>query len=399
MTNFLGSIIPPATWQTDNDPYFYWKITVQPPTLIGGFSVSLDTHPDLVIDTTEPDYQFAEDNLTSGKHTFYVLPFSSGKVWEEESLLSFEIWVDTESPIMSNLEPAPGAVIYNNNIPISCTLYDTHSGIDIFATTLTLNNENVLFDYDSKKETLVYKPTTLPEGKNTVLLKAIDAVGNSVVKGWEFVVDTQPPLGEILINAGQEITYSAYVSINIEVKDAASGIKNIYLSNDGVFDTELNKPYPYSPVISGWLLNEPDVNGLKTVYAKFQDYAGNLSETYKDRITLELRTPNTRIISGPATITEETEATFIYEGSRDGCLFSYRLDDLDWSEWQSANRAHFTGLAPGNHYFSVKSAFDLNGDGKITIDEEDATPAQWVWTIKSEAEIEKEEKKTLFWRR
>jgi hypothetical protein len=75
------------------------------------------------------------------------------------------------------------------------------------------------------------------------------------------------------------------------------------------------------------------------------------------------------------------------------------LDALEWSQWSAASAASFTGLSEGNHYFYVKSAFDLNGDGKFTIDEEDATPAQWVWNIKTKGKIEELPRKTLFWRR
>jgi len=399
-TDILGPLIPEATWQKDNDPYFYWQIDVVPFELIGGFSISLDTLPDLTVDTTQTSYEFSPDSIPSGKHTFYVLPYTSGKAWEQRNLLSFEIWVDTEPPIISQLQPSTGFITTDNHIPISSLLYDAHSGIDKVATTLTLNNQTLLFDYDAQKQALTYKPDApLSEGDNTVLLKAVDAVGNSVVNGWNFIVDTQPPTGSILINAGEAVTHSAYVSINIETQDSTTGIKNIYLSNDGVFDTELNQPLAYSPLISNWLLNAPDINGAKTVYVKFEDFAGNISGTYKDSIELELRTPDTRIISGPATVTESEDANFIYEDSKAGCLFSYKLDGLDWSDWQSSNKADFSGLTTANHYFYVKSGLDLNGDGKITIDEEDPTPAQWVWTIGPKGYLEKLRQRILFWRR
>jgi len=399
-TDVLGYPISEATWQTDNDPYFSWEIEIEPPELLTGFSVSLDTQPDTTIDTTSAFYQFPEDSITSGKHTFYVLPFTTGGLAKEGSLLKFEFWVDVDMPLINQLSPYPGAFISDSYAPITCYLYDADAGLDKNLTTLSLNNRTVYFDYDAQNRLLKFQPESpLSEGNNTVLLKAQDLVGNYALGGWNFIVDTQGPSGSILLNNGEEFTHSAYVFLNIQTEDAVSGVKYIYISNDGIFDTEMNHPEPYSPVISNWLVAEPDRDGLKTVYVKFQDAAGNLSPVYKDELTLKLKTPDTRIISGPAVVTAESGAEFKYEASRPGCQFSYKLDNLDWSQWSAAAAASFTGLNEGNHYFYVKSAFDLNGDGKLTIDEEDATLAQWVWNIKTTGKIEELPRKTLFWRR
>lgn len=400
-TEILGPLIPEATWQKDNDPYFYWNIITQPPERIKGFSISLDLPPDLIIDIDTTSYQFPDDDIISGKHTFFVLPFVTEGVAEQESLLKFNIWVDVDLPVINQIQPQAGTVISDNQIPISCYLADYHSGLDLNLTTLTLNNEMVIFNYDPETQILEFHPIpSWPEGRNTGLVKAYDLVGNYIVKGWDFIVDTQPPTGKILLNAGEEVTHSAYVFINIEVSDLVSGIKNIYISNDGIFDTELGHPYPYEPVIYNWLVSQPDVNGPKTVFVKFEDFAGNLSETYKDQITLRLLTPDTRIISGPTAVTEETSADFVFEASKPGCLFSFRLDNGVWSDWSSSSEAHFSGLSEGNHYFYVKSGFDLNADRQITIDEEDPTPSQWVWTMsRPEGYLERLRQRILFWRR
>ncbi len=395
----FGALIPEATWQKDNDPYFYWDILTVPANLIKGFSISLDNPPDLTIDTDSTSYQFPEHAIASGKHTFFVLPFVSKIIAVQDSLLKFDIWVDVDLPVINNLSPSPGQITPDNHIPISCYLFDQDSGLDLNLTTLTLNNETAPYQYDSKKQALNLEPQFLPEGRNTVLLKAVDAVGNYTVKAWEFIVDTQPPVGSILINNGQKITNSAYVSINIDCSDSVSGVKNIYISNDGVFDTELNHPYAYTPLIKDWLVSEPNLDGLKTVFVKFQDAAGNLSESFKAAITLKLLTPDTRIISGPASITKEVFADFIFEATKPGCLFRFKLDNQDWSEWSDSREAHFSGLAEGNHYFYVKAGFDLDQDKEITIDEEDATPASWVWAIKPEGLLEKLRERILFWRR
>jgi hypothetical protein len=267
-------------------------------------------------------------------------------------------------------------------------------------TNLSLNGTSVSYSYDEQSQMLVYTPSSAyPEGKNTILLTAYDNVGNYITKGWDFVVDTQAPSGSILINNGERVTSSPRVFLNLDAEDVVSGARYVYISNDGVFDTEINHPYPYSALISDWILSDPGNDGIKTVYVKFDDQAGNISSTYSAIIELKLLTPDTRIISGPASITNETGAEFRYEATKANSKFSYKLDNGEWSAWSSEQAIDFTGLSLGNHYFYVKSALDLNADAEFALDEEDPTPAQWVWTITSESELGKQKRKTLFWRR
>jgi hypothetical protein len=400
-TEIFGNSILEELWQQDNDPYFYWSLEAGiSPDLIKGFSVSLDTPPDTQIDTTDTSYQFPEDYIVSGKHTFYILPILVDGSADYDNQLEFDFWVDIDEPLVSQLEPTPELLTANNRIPIGCIVYDKDSGFDKTLTSIRINDSSVYFEYDAVSQKLSYVPSAaLPEGNNTILLKAYDLAGNSVAKAWDFRVDTQHPTGAISINNGEQVTHSPYVFINIRVEDIISGVKDIYLSNDGVFDVELDHAYPYAPVIYNWLLAEPDVDGRKTVYAKFKDASGNISGTYSAQIEMRRLSPDTRIISWPLSLTESNEAAFKFEASKPNCLFSYKLDNQDWSAWAVSTEASFSGLYEGNHYFSVKAAVDLNGEGQITIDEEDPTPAQWVWTVKSRGMLEKLRRRILFWRR
>ncbi len=398
-TDVLGEFIAQKTWTKDDDPYFYWQVVAVPTSLVAGFSWSMDKQPDFIINLRDQSYQFSQHSLSSGKHTFYVLPFTTEELWDNASQLSFEIWVDTEVPKIGSITPTPKATLAEKSARITCELDDTDSGIDPASITLTLNNNPVPCEFLAEKKVLQsQQDMILLEGINTVFLRACDNVGNCLTKGWEFLVDTSSPEGRILINNGDQITTSAYVNVNIIATDVISGIKYIYLSNDGVFDTELKTPFNYSPQITGWLLADPDVDGKKTVYAMFEDNLGNRSKTFTAEINLKLRTPDTRIISGPPPATEGTDAKFTFEASKPGCSFSYKLDNQGWSPWTDLQEASFSGLALGNHHFYVKSGYDTNGDGSITLDEEDPTPASWVWTVGKAEEIERL-RRTLFWRR
>ena len=397
-TEPLGVAIPEKTWVKDADPYFEWRVVIEPASLIKEFWVGFDVTPDGSTTSYKPSYQFPDNGAASGKHVFYVLPVLYTENPDPLVMLQYEIWLDHTPPSLTQVNPPAGTTITTFTTPVSCNAYDGESGLDLSATTFTINGSTNSFSYDEASHVLIANGG-MQEGKNSVMIKASDVVGNSVTRGWDFVVDTQPPSGTMLINAGETITHSAYVTINLDIKDTTSGVQSVFLSNDGVFDTEMQHPLAYQPVIPNWLLADPDTDGRKVVYAKFLDSAGNLSQTYTASITLKRLTPDTRIISGPDTLTDKKEADFVFEGSKPGCQFSYKLDNQGWTGWQETASVHFAGLAPGNHYFYVKAGYDANGDGQVTLDEEDATPAQWVWTIESAGVIEKIKQKILFWRR
>lgn len=401
LTEVLGPFIPPAVWQRDDDPYIYWGVLVEPSSLITGFSISLDGMPDSEPETSADFYQFADDSIPSGQHLIYVRPLlAEGVLQGDESVRTFELWVDTALPIINQLNPAAGSMINDNKITLSCHAADPESGIDTSTLKMSLNGVTQAVVYDSETQTLHSSSEVfMADGTNTVIVTVYDLAGNHVSQAWQFIADAQPPTGSLQVNGGAEVTYSAYVSLHLQAVDTVSGVSRVFISNDGIFDTELSGGYGYEPVITGWLVADPDVDGVKRVYVKFQDKAGNISATYSDEITMRRMTPDTRIISGPEAVTDETDARFTFEATRPGSLFSVSLDGSAWTAWAASQQASYTGLSKGNHYFFVKSGFDLNGDGRITVDEEDSTPAQRVWTIGEEGMEELIDQKTLYWKR
>ena len=75
-TSSSGSTISQNTWQSDDDPYFWWN----PPASdlsIQGYSVAVDGSPDDSIDTSNPWWPIPSDGLSNGTHTFYAKAYSS----------------------------------------------------------------------------------------------------------------------------------------------------------------------------------------------------------------------------------------------------------------------------------------------------------------------------------
>ncbi len=103
-----------------------------------------------------------------------------------------------------------------------------------------------------------------------------DGVGNGSTKLGAYVFDTQPPTGSIVINNGDATTSNVNATLTLSSPDATQ----MKFSNDG---TSYSTPEAYATSKS-WTLTSGD--GLKTVYVKFIDGAGNESIAYSDTIQL-----------------------------------------------------------------------------------------------------------------
>ncbi len=91
---------------------------------------------------------------------------------------------------------------------------------------------------------------------------------------------TAPIISSLLINEGAFFTTSPQVTLSVSAFDNGSGVDSIQLSTDLYTWT---KWQPYSDSISFTL---PTGDGLKTVYARVRDRAGNVSEVASDSIEL-----------------------------------------------------------------------------------------------------------------
>ena len=120
------------------------------------------------------------------------------------------------------------------------------------------------------------------DGLKTVYIEFRDKAGNSKVYTGTILLDTTAPTGAIVINNGDAITTSRLVNLTLNAQDK-NGIAYVMLSNDPDFLVGLWVKYNKT---MAWTL--PEVLGPQTVYAKFKDTAGLVSQVVSDSIILDI---------------------------------------------------------------------------------------------------------------
>ncbi|MDQ3871061.1 MAG: hypothetical protein M3301_05530, partial [Chloroflexota bacterium] len=126
--------------------------------------------------------------------------------------------------------------------------------------------------------------------------------------------DTTPPTGTITINDGARRTKSVNVTLRLAASDASpgSGVASMRFRNDGETWTAWEPFATTRP----WTLRSSD--GTRTVFAEFQDRAGNVSATVQDSILLDrvAASTTTSLTSYPALATRvpSRSSTGVYLG-------------------------------------------------------------------------------------
>jgi hypothetical protein len=121
------------------------------------------------------------------------------------------------------------------------------------------------------------------------------------------------PIGTISIAGGASYSASPSVTLSVPATDAGSGVALVALSNDGASWTTRT----YAPT-QAWTL--PATNGTRSVWAKWQDGAGNWSDPVSDGIVLDTTVPTAiapswSIASGSALVAGKATLRLKWSGS------------------------------------------------------------------------------------
>ena len=226
-------------------------------------------------------------DLSVGTHSISVIGKDSVGNWQkntEPTTFSWEIDLSVTTAILSN-----------TTLPIT-----NEKSIDIIV------SGNGVVSYKYKLDSLSWSSeinssnkitvNNLAEGEHTLSVVAKNNLGNwqenDYASIFYWTIDSILQIGNIFINSDENFTNSTSVSISIFGSDEnGSGVKDIILSNkndlsDGIWEAfTTNKD---------WIITSG--SGLKTVYYKLRDFAGNVSLLYSDTITLDIVAPTGSIL-------------------------------------------------------------------------------------------------------
>ncbi|MFS8130366.1 MAG: hypothetical protein ACMG57_00140 [Candidatus Dojkabacteria bacterium] len=222
---------------------------------IDGGSFSTQTSP----------YQLPE--LQEGFHTITVRAISNSSTFTDEAV-SFTIDLTPPSQFVINLNVPDTS---NNTSPIATFAAQDSNGIDHY--------EVKLDDGTFTTQSSPFQLPVLTEGAHTITVKAFDAAGNSTTSIKDFTIDLTAPTGTININNNATETDKKKVELTLTAQDGLSDVAFMIISEDPNFTGAINEPFSLT---KEWILSNGV--GVKIIYIRYIDSAGNISETYSSKI-------------------------------------------------------------------------------------------------------------------
>jgi hypothetical protein len=252
-----------------------------------------------------------------------------------QSFQAFTIANHAPNPV-TLISPAPGDIVDST---ISITWRE--AGIkDIDGHSVSYRIEATDFASGNTGWTVIPGATGIPEGTTTFLIDSTQfpegtdygirviatdelgadsvpssSIGFSVSHSGQFIIDTLPPTGTILIDDGATLAKSQRVKLSLFAIDVGTGVKDVRFKNSDEdcwsdFDTFVSEKI--------WDLSSSD--GVKRVLVQYRDYADNVSEACDCEIV-------SRVLCGAGNITDiEVFNGKLYAAfDRNGNLLEYRV--------------------------------------------------------------------------
>jgi len=175
------------------------------------------------------------------------------------------------------------------------------------------------------------------DGPKTVYMRFKDESNNiTKIITANVTLDTKPPTGEVIINDGAK--YVNHQDKIVTVKINSEDGKGIQLANKPDF-TNI-KLEPFLPVINSWELEGED--GIKTLFVRLRDEAGNFSNVITASIILDRQPPtelNMEINEGREWLTNPARKTTVQLTAKGASHFMISEDpgfgEIEWETFKN----------------------------------------------------------------
>jgi uncharacterized membrane protein len=250
--------------------------------------------------------------------------------------------ISATTPVTGTIAINGGAIVTNKQ---TATLTLSATSTAGAVTQMQLSKDGVnYFAFEPFATTRVV--TLLPgDGLKTMYVKFKDAAGNvSAPISASITLDQTAPAGAIIINGGATLTKSTSVTLALSAVDAGN-VTQMQFSKDGV------NFFAFEPFAATRVVTLLPGDGLKTIYVRFKDAAGNVSAPISDSITLDTTPP-----TGTIAFTTPNPTT-----SATGVLALTATDANGVTQMQfSKNGSAFFALEPFATSRTVSLALGLN---------------------------------------
>ncbi len=215
-----------------------------------------------------------------GAKTVYVKFQDKAGRWS--AAVSVTVTMDTVKPTGSINVNSGVAYVSTQVVTLNLSGTDASSGIS----TMSFSSDNA--NWTAPVAYTTSKTFTLPvgDGTKTVYVKYYDKAGNvSLAYSKSILLDMTQPTGSITINSGATYATSTAVTLNLSGADSGSGIATMSFSTNNTTWTAA-EAYAASKAFT-----LPTGDGNKTVYVRYYDKAGNVSQTFSNAIILDTLAP------------------------------------------------------------------------------------------------------------
>ncbi|MEJ2249363.1 MAG: hypothetical protein P8Y97_06855, partial [Candidatus Lokiarchaeota archaeon] len=240
----------------------------------------------------------------------------------------------TDSIGLDTILPSGSITINDNeiwttspNVNLTLTYQDATSGID----QVRFSNDGISWtNWEIPGSDQIWTLTS-GDGLKTVFYEIHDKAGLIFQTNDSIGLDTNNPIGSIMINDNEIWTISPNVILTLTYNDATSGVDKVRYSNDGMSWTSWEDPVDNRV----WSLTSGD--GLKTVYYEIRDQVGKTS-SFVDDIGFDMTNPTGSIIINNNDVwTNSTSVSLSlnYNDITSGVdKVRYSNDGISWTSWE-----------------------------------------------------------------